>query len=54
MSLPIVRQQNAAEIRMPIENHTEEIECLPLVPVRCSPNACDTRHVSVFLIQQHL
>src|SRR5688572_25289605 len=44
VSLPILRQQNAAQIRMPIKNDAKHVERLALVPVCRLPNAGDGRH----------
>src|SRR6185369_839740 len=54
VSLPIVRQQNATQIRVAVEDHAKQIKRLAFVPVRGAPNSGDTRHVRVFLVQQHL
>src|SRR6185436_8546307 len=51
MSLPIVGQQDPSQIRMAVEDHAKQIECLALVPVCCLPNARHARHVRVFFIQ---
>jgi len=54
MSLPIIGQQNATQIGMAVEDHAKQIKRLALVPIRRSPNAGDTRYVSVFLVQHNL
>src|ERR1035438_6905102 len=38
MPFPIVRQHDAAQIRMVPEPHAEQIECFPLEPVRAAPH----------------
>src|SRR5437868_305039 len=50
MSLPIVGQQNATQIRVIIKNHSEQVVSFALVPIRCSPDARHTRYVWVVFI----
>ena len=47
MSLPVVGQQNAAQIGVIIENHAEQIVSLSLVPIRSAPDTGDGRNVRV-------
>src|ERR1044072_428708 len=50
ISLPIVRQENATQIRVIIENHSKQIVSFALMPIRCSPDGGDTRCVRVVFI----
>ncbi len=54
MSLPIVRQEYAAQIRMIVKDNPEEIESFALVPIRSAPDACNRRHVRIIFVQQDL
>src|ERR1700754_3768766 len=54
VSLPIVRQQNAAQIRMSVEDDAKQIKRLALVPIRGAPHAGNGRHVRVFFTQHDL
>jgi len=54
MALPVVRQQDATQVRMAVKDHAEQIERLALVPVCRTPNAGDALDMRVFLVQQHL
>src|SRR6185436_7405677 len=54
VSLPVIRQEDASQIRMPVENHTKQIKRLTFVPIRRSPHTSDARNMSVLLVQQHL
>ena len=38
MSFPVIRQQNAPQVGVPIKTHTEEIKDFPLVPIRARPD----------------
>ena len=53
MPLPIIRQKDAAQIRVIIENHSKQIVSLALVPIRGAPNAGYARHVRVVLVNQN-
>src|SRR5882762_10489723 len=39
MALPVVRQENAAQVRMTVKDHAEQIISLSLVPIRRSPDS---------------
>ena len=54
ISLPIIGEQNATQIRMAVKDHAKEIKRVALVSIRGSQNTGDTRHVSVFLVQHDL
>src|SRR5712691_3369237 len=54
VALPIIRQEDATQIGMSVENHTKQIVCFALVPVRRPPHARDGRHVNIVFVQQHL
>src|ERR1051326_1182868 len=54
VALPVIRQKNAAQIRMIVKDHTEQIKGLALVPIRGSPDSGHSRHVQVFFVQQNL
>jgi hypothetical protein len=41
---PVVRQQDTAEIRVPLELHAEEVELLSLEPVGRLPDRLDARY----------
>src|SRR5438876_4953688 len=51
MTFPIIRQKYAAQIRVPIEDHAEQIVCLALVPVCRTPNCRNGRHMNVVVVQ---
>src|SRR5207237_4051590 len=51
VTLPIVGQQNSPQIRMPIEDHSEQIICFPFVPISRAPDAGNRRHMSIVLVQ---
>src|SRR2546423_11109719 len=53
MSLPIVRQKNAAQIGMIVENYSKQIVSLAFVPICRAPNAGHARHVRVILVQNN-
>ena len=53
MSLPIVGQKDATQIRVIIKNHSEQIVSFALVPFRCSPDAGDARYVWVVFIHDN-
>ena len=53
VSVEIARQQNAAEIRMTIEDHSEQIECLALMPIGGLPKCRDGRDVRIVLAQKN-
>src|SRR2546423_743121 len=53
MSLPIVRQKNAAQIRMIVENYSKQIVSLAFVPICPAPDAGNARHVRVILVQNN-
>src|SRR5258708_3379818 len=53
MTLPVIRQKNAAQIRMTIKDHAEQIKSLSLVPIRGPPNATHGRNMDVVLAQYH-
>ena len=52
MALPVVRQQYATQVRMSVEDNTEEIVSFALMPVCRAPNAGNGRHVNVAFIQK--
>jgi hypothetical protein len=54
MALPIVRQQNPSQIRVPIKDHAKQIKRLTLVPIPRSPNSTNRGHVNVSFVQQNL
>src|SRR6266516_765228 len=51
MTFPVIRQEYAAQIGMPVEDHAEQIIGLPLVPVCRAPNSGNARHVNIILVQ---
>src|SRR5438128_10231517 len=53
VSLPIVGQKDAAQIRVIIKNHSKQIVSLSLVPICRAPNAGHARHVRVILVNQN-
>ena len=53
MSLPIVGQENAAQVRMIIKNHSEQVVSFSFVPIGCAPDAGNTRHVRIILTQHY-
>src|SRR5271168_3695010 len=44
IAFPLVRQQDALQIRMPFENNSKHVEALALEPVRRRPHFADARH----------
>ena len=54
MALPVVRQKNAAQIRMTVKDHTEQIVSLSLVPIRRPPNSRDCLDMNIVLGKHHL
>lgn len=54
MSLPVIRQQNASQIRMTVKNDSEQIERFAFVPIRRAPDSRNGRHVHVVLAQHNL
>src|SRR5436190_22913225 len=54
MPLPIVGQQDAAQIRMLVEDHTEQIVGLAFMPVGSAPDTGNAWHMWVFLVQKYL
>src|SRR5437899_8791781 len=44
VSRPVLRHEDAAEIGMPLEGHTQEVEDLTLLPLGVAPDARDARH----------
>src|SRR5436190_19630020 len=54
VALPVVRQQDAAQIGVTVEDHAKQIKRFALVPIRGAPNPSHTRHVRVVVIQQDL
>jgi hypothetical protein len=53
MSLPIIRQQDAAQVRVLVEDHSEQVVSLSFMPVRGAPDARDARYVQVVFIEQY-
>src|SRR5439155_4654022 len=54
VTLPVIRQKEAAQIRMSVEDYPKKIVRLALVPVRGAPNSGDGRHVYVVFVEQDL
>src|SRR2546425_1023682 len=54
VTLPIVRQEYAPQIRMTVKNYAEQIVCFSFVPIGSAPNSCHGWHVRVVLVQQNL
>src|SRR5689334_14550359 len=52
VSLPIIWQENAAQIGMSVKNDAKQIVGFALVPIRRPPDSCDSRHMRVFFVQQ--
>src|SRR6185503_8617889 len=52
VTLPIVRQEYPAQIRMPFEDNAEEVKRFALVPVCRPPYTGDSRHARVVFVQQ--
>ena len=53
MSLPIIGQKYATQVRVIIENHSKQIVSLALVPICRAPNAGHAGHVRVILVNQN-
>src|ERR1700740_3403629 len=53
MAFPIVRHQDAAKVRMPLEANSEEIEILAFVPICSGPNQGYRRDCGVASAQAH-
>src|SRR5262245_2785293 len=53
MTLPVLRQKNAAQIGMAVEDDANEIKCFTFMPICCAPNTRDRRNVWVPVIEQH-
>ena len=53
MSLPIFRQENAAQVRVSIENHAHQVKRLPFMPICRAPNTGYCRNVGVLLVHQN-
>src|SRR6185436_12768961 len=54
VSLPIVGQKDAPQIRMIVKYHSKQIVSLSFVPVGGAPYAGNARHVRIVFIQQDL
>src|SRR5262249_22292871 len=54
MSLPVVRQKDAAQIRMIIKDHPKQIVGFALVPIRAAPHWGDAGYVRVILVEDNL
>ena len=54
MTLPVIWQQDATQIRMLVKDHPEKIVSLSLVPIRCAPDAGNAGNVRIVFIEQHL
>src|SRR5258707_5473540 len=53
MSLPIIRQKDATQIRMVVKNNSKQIECFALVPISRAPDTGDARHPRIIFVKQH-
>src|SRR5207253_6255859 len=53
MSLPVVGQEDAAQIWMIAEDHSKQIVGFAFVPIRGAPHARNARHVRVSFVKQH-
>src|SRR6185503_3368483 len=54
MSRPVLRHQDAAEVRMVLEGHAQEVEHLALLPVGGAPHVRDRRNDRVVAARVHL
>ena len=53
MAFPFVRQKDATQVRVAVEDHSEEIKGLALVPVGCAPDARHSLNVRVVIVQEN-
>ena len=54
MALPVVRQKDAAQIRMTVKDHTEQIVSLSLVPIGRPPNSRDCLDMNLVFAEHYL
>lgn len=54
MTLPVIGQQDAAQIRMIVKDDAKQIKGFAFVPIGRAPNTGNGGHVRVVFVQQHL